>query len=62
MTKIALWGSGYELDWLVVLNKFLDGLSWGLGLVAAFLIFALIVRVSAKKKDGDTPTDTGDKP
>lgn len=49
MSQIEIFNSGYAWNWLRTLNQFLDGFSWGAGLVLAFAIFVVFVNKSSKK-------------
>lgn len=49
--NIEIFNTGYDWNWLRSLNQFLDGFSWGTGLVFALLLCVLIIRVFGKKKN-----------
>lgn len=53
MTKVAIFNTSYEWNWLHTLNQFLNGVSWGAGVALVFLLFILFVNKSGTKTTDD---------
>lgn len=53
MSKLAIFNTGYEWNWLHTLNQFIDGIAWGAGLVLVFILF--IRFINKADKNGDQP-------
>lgn len=49
MSKIPIFSTGYEWNWLHTLNQFIDGAAWGAGLVLVFVLFVRFVNGADKK-------------
>lgn len=49
--NIPIFDTNYQWNVLFTLNRFLDGMTWGLGLCAGALIFVLITRIIGRSKD-----------
>lgn len=59
MTNIPIFNTGYEFNWLPLLNRFIDGIGFASGallvVLAIFLIINSAVKSSEKKKEGNKP-------
>lgn len=49
--KIQIFSTGYEWNVIASLNKFIDGVLFGLGLLLVALIFSLYLSITDKKKE-----------
>lgn len=50
MSKIEIFSTGYEWNWLNTLNRFIDGVAFGAGIVLVVILFVLFINIKSTGK------------